>query len=373
MSKKTRTNGRPPLPTTALHALDLYLPVVRRTSAKNFGRNFIADEDQSAGSGNAWLVCPDCSHWVEVLRGLVQTHRPAGHRCPGSAQVVDFDLTVGQHAALCAAALQYLRAKNRTHPVRPVLREGQRRGTRRIAARAAQQYTGHKARTETAATLETVWERFARVPFAPAPCQIAAQRADYAEYLAERPAQPARQQARPATDAVQPDAPETDCEVDVQDAAGCDRPARPQLEAGPHTRMTGHVHPEFWFSRTELAFANPFANTAADLIATGRDIAAARAAKAETVGRLAREALGRARATHHRQAAAPTITLRFVEKVALLTGMQDLDERAVRKAHRLAVAELSSTARPDQMDNAQALRIRLTGGRAQCAPGARTP
>jgi hypothetical protein len=163
MSAASRTNGRPPLPLSALHALDVDLPA----------------------SGSAWLVCPDCEHWCEVVRGLVQTHKPAGRRCPGSAQRIDFDLTPAQHTALFTAARQWLQAKNRTHPVRPLLREGQRRDIRRIATRAAGQYAEHQARTTMAAAFEAAWENVARTPAAPAVHQIAAQRAT-------RPAHPAQ-------------------------------------------------------------------------------------------------------------------------------------------------------------------------------------
>lgn len=183
MSAATRSNGRPPLPLSSLHALDIDLPA----------------------SGSAWLVCPDCLHWVEVVRGLVQAHKPAGRRCPGSAQVVDFDLTPAQHTALCTAARQWLQAKGRTRPARPALREGQRRAVRRIATHAAAQHAEQRARTTMAAAFEAAWEKLARIPAAPAAHQIAARRA-------ERPAHPAQ--------------------------------------------VTGHGWPEFWLDRTELEHAN---------------------------------------------------------------------------------------------------------------------
>src|SRR5579883_3442599 len=115
MSSASRTNGRPPLPLSSLHALNIALHA----------------------TGSAWLVCPDCEHWCEVRRGLVQAHKPHGARCPGSAQVIDFDLTPVEHAVLSAAALERLRTTRRTHPVYPVLREGAHRAARRIATHAA--------------------------------------------------------------------------------------------------------------------------------------------------------------------------------------------------------------------------------------------
>ncbi len=155
MSVASRTNGRAPLPLSSLHALDVELPV----------------------SGSAWLVCPDCDHWVEVVRGLVQTHRSEGRRCVGSAQRVDFDLTPAQHTALCTAARQWLQARGRTRPARLVLREGERRDTRRIATRGAAQYAEQRTRTAMADAFEAAWKRVGRVPAAPAVHQIAEQRA----------------------------------------------------------------------------------------------------------------------------------------------------------------------------------------------------
>jgi hypothetical protein len=183
LSAASRTNRRPALPLTSLHALDIDLPE----------------------SGSAWLVCPDCRHWCEIVRGLVQTHKPNGARCPGSGQLIDFDLTPAQHTALCTAARQWLQAKNQNRAARPILREGTRRATRRIATHAAAQYAEQRTRTAMGEALMAAWEKAARIPAAPAVHQIAAQRAT-------RPAHPAQ--------------------------------------------VTGHGWPEFWLTRTQLDHAN---------------------------------------------------------------------------------------------------------------------
>ena len=163
MSSASRTNGRPPLPLSSLHALNIALPA----------------------TGSAWLVCPGCEHWCEVVRGLVQTHKPNGARCPGSAQLIEFDLTAAEHAALSAAAHQRLRATGRTPPVYPVLREGARHATRRIATHAADLHVQHQERTSVMNTLEDGWEAVARIPAAPAVHQIAARRADHRVHPAQ--------------------------------------------------------------------------------------------------------------------------------------------------------------------------------------------
>lgn len=155
MSSASRTNGRPPLPLSSLHALNVALPA----------------------AGSAFLVCPVREHWCGVQRGLVQAHKPNGRRCPGSAQVIDFDLTPAQHAALSAAAHQRLRATHGTHPVYPVLREGARRAARRIATLAANQHVHPQERASVMNLLEAGWDSVARIPAAPAVHQIAARRA----------------------------------------------------------------------------------------------------------------------------------------------------------------------------------------------------
>jgi hypothetical protein len=154
MSAKTRTNGRPILPVSALPALHLDLT--------NDGRS-------------AWLVCRDCRHWVEVVRGLVQTHRPEGLRCAGSAQKVEFDLTAEQHAARRVAAREYRRAGigPRRGPV-AVLAEGTKPANRHASVRSAQLRIEAEPRTAMAAALEDAWLAVRRVPVAPAVHQIAA-------------------------------------------------------------------------------------------------------------------------------------------------------------------------------------------------------
>ena len=110
------------------------------------------------------------------MRGLVQTHKPNGTRCPGSAQEIDFDLTPAQHTALCTAARQWLAAKGRMHPARPVLAEGQRRAVRRIATKVTAQHAEQRTRTAMSLAFEAAWERMALLPAAPAAHQIAARR-----------------------------------------------------------------------------------------------------------------------------------------------------------------------------------------------------
>ncbi|HEV2636316.1 MAG TPA: hypothetical protein VGX23_14275 [Actinocrinis sp.] len=157
MSSKSRTNGRPALPVSSLPALHLDLP---------------------AESKSAWLVCPDCRHWVEATRGLVQTHKPDGIRCDGSAQVLDVDLTPAQHATRRAAAREFQRAGigPRRGPV-AVLPEGPRPAARHATVRSAQQRTEAEPRTAMAEALAEAWLKFSRVPVAPPVHRIAAQRA----------------------------------------------------------------------------------------------------------------------------------------------------------------------------------------------------
>jgi len=154
MSSKSRTNRRPALPVSSLPALHL---------------------DLTAESKSAWLVCPDCRHWVEAIRGLVQTHKPDGERCVGSAQLLDFDLTPAQHATRRAAAREYQRAGIGPHrgPV-AVLSEGPRPAARHASVRSAQQRAETKPRPTMAAALEDAWQKLSRVPIAPAVHQIAA-------------------------------------------------------------------------------------------------------------------------------------------------------------------------------------------------------
>jgi len=161
MSSASRSNGRPALAISTLPPLDLDLPA----------------------AGSAWLICPDCTHTVEVIRGLVQTHKPDGRRCMGSAQVLDFDLTPAQHAARRIAAREALRPENRRYlpaaatprptnrsaaPRTAVLGDGRRPAVRRTAARTGQHTAERYVRTTMAAAFETAWEKVARVPVAPA-------------------------------------------------------------------------------------------------------------------------------------------------------------------------------------------------------------
>lgn len=162
MSSASRTNGRPALPISAIPALRLDLPA----------------------TGSAWLVCADCRHWVEAVRGLVQTHKPDGRRCAGSAQLLEFDLTPAQHAARRAAARARL-TPNGSPSVRSgrfVFAEAARRTARRDIARTEQSRavaslgpTG-KASTTMAAAFEAAWERTSRVPTATATAHMASPR-----------------------------------------------------------------------------------------------------------------------------------------------------------------------------------------------------
>lgn len=196
MSSKSRRNSRPDLAISTLHPLDLDLPA----------------------TGSAWIVCPDCTNTVEVVRGLIQTHKPNGRRCDASNWRLEFDLTPAQHAARRIAAREAMRPENQRYlpraaapaqqrPVRlaTVLGDGRRPATRRTAARTGQHTVERRVRTTMAEAFETAWEKAARVPAAPAVHQIAAQRA-------ARPAHPAQ--------------------------------------------VTGHGWPEFWLTRTELEHAN---------------------------------------------------------------------------------------------------------------------
>ena len=150
MSSSSRTNGRPALPISAIPALRLDLPE----------------------TGSAWLVCPDCRHWVEAVRGLVQTHKPGGRRCEGSAQVLVFDLTPAQHAARRVAARARL-APNGSPQVRSgrfAFPESSRRTERRVAALTGQSRLA-ASRTAPAETVTTMtaafaaaWERMSAVP-----------------------------------------------------------------------------------------------------------------------------------------------------------------------------------------------------------------
>jgi hypothetical protein len=176
MSSKSRTNGRPPLPISTLPPLDLDLPA----------------------TGSAWLICPDCTHLVEVIRGLVCTHKPDGRRCAGSAQKLDFDLTPAQHAARRIAAREAMRPENRRylpaaaarqttqHPrLTAVIGDGRRPATRRTNARTGQHTVERHVRTTMAAAFETAWEKAARVPEAPAVHQIADRRATCSAHPAQ--------------------------------------------------------------------------------------------------------------------------------------------------------------------------------------------
>jgi hypothetical protein len=149
MSSSSRTNGRPALPVSAIPALRLELPE----------------------TGSAWLVCPDCRHWVEAVRGLVQTHKPDGRRCPGSAQLLDFDLTPAQHAERRAAARARLTPNGspRERSARFAFAEAARRTARRLEAHAGQNRLvaslGATAKAGTAMTtaFEAAWEKLSEV------------------------------------------------------------------------------------------------------------------------------------------------------------------------------------------------------------------
>jgi hypothetical protein len=156
MSSASRTNGRPALAISSLPPLDLEL----------------------SESGNAWLVCPDCRHWCEVpKRKTVQTHKVNGARCPGSAQLLKFDLTPARHAARRRAVQEY----RRTHAAPPaprarVLREGRAPAARLAEARTTRRGAEVKGRTTMAVAFEAAFEKFAQVPTAPALHQMAARR-----------------------------------------------------------------------------------------------------------------------------------------------------------------------------------------------------
>lgn len=158
MSSVSRTNGRPALPISAIPALRLEFPE----------------------AGSAWLVCPDCRHWVEALRGLVQTHKLDGRRCAGSAQLLTFDLTPAQHAARRAAARARL-TPNGSPAVRSerfAFPEAAKRTARRVAAHTDQARTvaslrpAGKSSTTMAAAFEAAWERTTRVPVATATAHL---------------------------------------------------------------------------------------------------------------------------------------------------------------------------------------------------------
>jgi hypothetical protein len=161
MSSSSRTNGRPALPISSLPALDLDLPA----------------------TGSAWLVCPDCRHWVEVVRGLVQTHSPDGRRCVGSAQRLDFDLTPAQHAVRRVAVRAELHARQSPAPMvrttRAAFADGAKRGARRVAVRTEQDRAEAAARptgkgcTAMAAAFEDAWLQIKRVPVPASVHQIA--------------------------------------------------------------------------------------------------------------------------------------------------------------------------------------------------------
>jgi len=196
MSSKSRRNSRPALAISTLPPLDLDLPA----------------------TGSAWIVCPDCTNTVEVIRGLIQTHKPDGRRCDASAWRLEFDLTPAQHAARRIAAREAMRPENQRYisrtaasvPQRPVrlatvLGDGRRPAKRRTHARTGQHTVERRVRTTMAAAFETAWEKASRVPEAPAVHQIAARRDTF-------PVHPAQ--------------------------------------------VTGHGWVEFWLTDTELAHAN---------------------------------------------------------------------------------------------------------------------
>lgn len=161
MSSASRTNGRPALPISTLSALDLDLPA----------------------TGSAWLVCPDCKHWVEAVRGLVATHKPDGRRCSGSAQLLDFDLTPAQHATRRTVVRAQLHTRQAPAPVvraaRAAFADGPKRAARRTAVRCEQDRAevaarpAVKARTTMAAAFEDAWLTVKRVPVPAAVQQIA--------------------------------------------------------------------------------------------------------------------------------------------------------------------------------------------------------
>lgn len=63
---------------------------------------------------HAWIKCRTCKHWVEVVRGLVQVHRPDGEaRCVGSRQHIVIDMTPEQHRRRTVAARHAVRTAGR--------------------------------------------------------------------------------------------------------------------------------------------------------------------------------------------------------------------------------------------------------------------
>ena len=164
MSSSSRTNGRPALAISSLPPLDLDLPAI----------------------GSAWLVCPDCNQWVEVVRGLVQVHKPTGRRCAGSAQRLAFDLTPAQHAARRVAVRAQLRSRSASPVVRTaraVVAGGAKQATRRLVARVEQDLAetaarpSVKARTTMTAAFEDAWLKTKRVPVAAPVHRLAARAA----------------------------------------------------------------------------------------------------------------------------------------------------------------------------------------------------
>lgn len=164
MSSSSRTNGRAALAISTLPPLNLDLPAI----------------------GSAWLVCPDCNQWVEVVRGLVQAHKPAGNRCAGSAQRLVFDLTPARHAARRVAVRAQLRSRSATPVVRTaraVVAGGAKQAARRLVARVDQDVAetaarpSAKARTSMAAAFEDAWLKVKPVPVAASVQQIAARAA----------------------------------------------------------------------------------------------------------------------------------------------------------------------------------------------------
>ena len=165
MSSASRTNGRPALPISKLPALNLDLPP----------------------AGSAWLVCPDCHHWVEVVRGLVQTHSPDGRRCTGSAQTLDFDLSPAQHAARRVAARAELHSGQSSAPTvrtaRAAFTAAPKQAARRVAVRIEQDRAESaarptvKVRTAMTAAFEDAWLKVKRVPGSAPVHQIAARSA----------------------------------------------------------------------------------------------------------------------------------------------------------------------------------------------------
>lgn len=169
MSSKSRVNSRPALRISTLPALDLDLPA----------------------TGSAWLTCPDCKNTVEVVRGLIQTHKPDGRRCDASNWKLEFDLTPAQHATRRIAAREAMRPENQHYlsraatsvPQRPVrlatvLGDGRRPAARRTHARTGQHSAERRMRTTMAEAFEAAWEKVGHIPAAPA-AQFAPGRAPY--------------------------------------------------------------------------------------------------------------------------------------------------------------------------------------------------